>query len=167
VDELPVGGGMGQAEMDEMFARLRDDALVLRPDLEIEVSVHLTSGGRVAIQPDRLRQVLVGLVDNAMRHTPQGGWIRLMAREESTTARITVSDSGEGIPEDVLPHVFERFYRGEAARREGQGAGLGLAISKQVVERYGGQIYVRSAVGKGTTVVIVLPLVGQGRASGG
>ncbi|WP_067845506.1 sensor histidine kinase [Alicyclobacillus mali (ex Roth et al. 2021)] len=167
VDELPVGGGMGQAEMDEMFARLRDDALMLRPDLEMEVSVHLTSGGRVAIQPDRLRQVLVGLVDNAMRHTPQGGWIRLMAREESTTARITISDNGDGIPEDVLPHIFERFYRGEAARREGQGAGLGLAISKQVVERYGGQIYVRSAVGKGTTVVMVLPLVGRRRISEG
>ncbi|WP_304595786.1 sensor histidine kinase [Alicyclobacillus sendaiensis] len=167
VDELPVGGGIGQEEMDELFARLRDDALVLRPDLEIEVSVHLTRGGRVAIQPDRLRQVLVGLVDNAMRHTPEGGWIRLMAREEATTARISVSDNGEGIPEDVLPHVFERFYRGEAARREGQGAGLGLAISKQVIERYGGQIYVRSAVGKGTTVVMVLPLVGQERVLGG
>ncbi|SIS57850.1 sensor histidine kinase [Alicyclobacillus vulcanalis] len=167
VDELPVGGGMGQDEMDELFARLRDDALLLRPDLEMEVSVHLTRGGRVAIQPDRLRQVLVGLLDNAMRHTPEGGWIRLAVREEATTARITVADSGEGIPEDVLPHVFERFYRGEAARREGQGAGLGLAISKQVVERYGGTIYVLSAPGKGTTVVIVLPLVGARRDSGG
>lgn len=167
VEDLPVGGGMGQAEMDELFARLRDDALLLRPDLEIEVSVHLTRGGRVAIQSDRLRQVLVGLVDNAMRHTPEGGCIRLMAREEAATARITVSDSGEGIPEDVLPHVFERFYRGDAARREGQGAGLGLAISKQVIERYRGQIYVRSAVGRGTTVVIVLPLIGVRNHSGG
>ncbi|TDY51217.1 signal transduction histidine kinase [Alicyclobacillus sacchari] len=153
----PVTEGIDQRGLEELFVRLSEDAAVLRPDLDMEAHVHLTPGARVAIERDRLRQVLVGLIDNAIRHTREGGWLLLAAREEGPMVRVSVSDNGEGIPADVLPHIFERFYRGDAARATGKGSGLGLAISKQLIEAYQGKIYVRSREGRGTTVIILLP----------
>jgi signal transduction histidine kinase len=116
---------------------------------------------------DRLKQVLVNLMGNAITYTPQGGEVVVGLGKVSNRARITVSDSGPGIPPEDLPHIFERFYRGEKSRtrqRDGKGYGLGLSIAYWIVRNHGGQIDVDSRLGQGTTFCIWLPLA-QGECS--
>ena len=107
----------------------------------------------------RLDQVLTNLVTNALRHTETGGAVTLFAESTAGGVRITVTDSGEGIPAEDLPHIFDRFWRGDPARshRGGAGGGLGLAIARQLVEAHGGAIEVESEAGRGTRFVIDLP----------
>lgn len=108
---------------------------------------------------DRLAQVLSNLLGNAVRHTPPGGWIAVRAERAGEQVRIQVADSGTGIAPEDLPHVFDRFYRGDKSRsRRNGGAGLGLAIARQLVTAHGGQIEVSSAVGQGTTFTVWLPV---------
>ncbi len=107
--------------------------------------------------PDRLEQAIENLVSNALRHTPDGGSIELRAEAQDAAVCLTVADSGEGIPAEHLPHVFERFYKVDASRGEGAGgSGLGLSIVKAIVERHGGTIDVTSVPGR-TEFRIVLP----------
>jgi signal transduction histidine kinase len=115
------------------------------------------SVGIVVADPTRLRQVLLILLDNALRHTPDGGHIRLQAQPDGRYIRLTVSDSGSGIPAEHLPHVFERFYRGKEDRRQhDSGSGLGLAIARGLVEAMHGQIAIASQPTQGTQVSIRL-----------
>ena len=103
-------------------------------------------------------RVLANLVDNALRYTPPGGEVVLKTAAVDDGVEVQVRDSGPGIDERDLPHVFERFYRGEASRsRALGGGGLGLAIVKGVVEAHGGSVGVRVAPGTGTTFSFVLP----------
>lgn len=107
---------------------------------------------------DRLRQVLRNLVDNALRHTDRGSVV-LSCEAEGDRLVVTVSDTGEGIPEADMPYVFERFYRADAARaRDTGGSGIGLAIAKRIVEDHGGNVFARHAEGGGAVVGFVLPL---------
>jgi len=116
--------------------------------------------GVALADPIRLRQVLLILLDNALRHTPPGGKIQLEARVREKTVQIQVSDTGRGIPNQHLPHIFERFYRGEGDRgQSGHGSGLGLAIAKGLVEAMQGSIAVTSQPGQGTRVTIQLSLI--------
>jgi two-component system, OmpR family, sensor kinase len=116
----------------------------------------------ITADADRLRQILLNLVYNAVAHTPADGTITLHTRPDPTGIAIGVRDTGTGIPPEDLPHVFERFYRGDPARaRSSQhagSAGLGLAIAKGLVEAHGGEISIASTVGQGTTVTVHLPL---------
>ncbi len=110
----------------------------------------------------RLGQVLSNLVDNALRHTADGGRVQLrtstFVREGQAIVRIAVSDTGEGIPEAFLPHVFDRFSRADPSRTRGTGgSGVGLAISQKLVEAHSGNIIVSSKIGVGTTFTIELP----------
>ncbi len=108
----------------------------------------------------RLTQVLQNLLANALRHTPAGGVITVRAQSDSTTVALSIEDTGEGIPPEHLPYVFDRFYRTDPARsRDRGGAGLGLAIARAIVEAHGGQIAVTSegVSGKGSTFTIQLP----------
>ncbi len=109
--------------------------------------------------PLRLAQVLGNLLDNALRHTPPGGHVEVIAAAEANKLIITVTDSGDGIPAEHLPHVFERFYRADAARdRHHGGAGIGLAIAKALTEAHGGRITASSrGPGLGSTFTITLP----------
>jgi signal transduction histidine kinase len=112
----------------------------------------------VHVDPERLAQVLGNLIGNALRHTPGGGRITLAARQHAGAIHLTVQDTGTGIAPADLPHVFDRFYRGDAARETDEGeSGLGLAIAKSLVEAQGGTISVSSTRGEGTTFVIALP----------
>jgi len=104
--------------------------------------------------PDRVEQVLVILIDNAMRYTPEGGSITLRVRN-SYRLIVSVEDTGCGIPEEDLPHIFERFYKVDKSRREG-GTGLGLSIAKFIMEKLGESIEVESEVGKGTCFTFTL-----------
>jgi len=107
----------------------------------------------------RLDQVLGNLVSNAFRHTPAGGSVTLAAMPVSGGVRLRVADTGEGIPAADLPYIFDRFWRGDRSRAHSAGvsSGLGLAISKQLVQAHGGRINVESETGKGTTFIIDLP----------
>ena len=106
----------------------------------------------------RLDQVLSNLVNNALRHTPSGGYIKLAAARVDGQARITVADNGEGIPPEDLPFVFDRFWRGDRARAHTGGTGLGLAIAGQLIKAHDGAISVASLPGDGTTFTLDLPL---------
>lgn len=110
----------------------------------------------------RLGQVLANLLDNALRHTPSGGRVAIAAGADDGALTITVTDDGEGIPVEHLPHVFDRFYRADAARsREHGGAGIGLAIAKALVEAHQGQVSADSrGPGTGSTFTITLPVRG-------
>ena len=120
----------------------------------------------VWMAPDKIGRVLRNLIENAIRHTASGGQILVRAAPAPSAAvTVSVQDSGEGIRPADLPRVFDRFYRGDAARSRSEagdgllsgGAGLGLAIAKGLVEAHHGQISVASTVGQGTTVTFTLP----------
>jgi signal transduction histidine kinase len=112
----------------------------------------------VNVDIERMVQVLENLVSNALRHTPAGGQIILSARTAAGATQLIVQDTGEGIPADVLPHIFDRFYRGDVSRSEqGSESGLGLAIAKSIVEAHGGTITAASTLGHGTTFTVTIP----------
>ncbi|PAP77627.1 sensor histidine kinase [Rubrivirga marina] len=106
----------------------------------------------------RLVRALSNLLDNARRHTPSGGSVRLGAGAEAGRVVLAVADTGEGIAPDVLEHVFERYYRGEGPRTRGTGTGLGLAIARAVAEAHGGTLAVESVPGEGATFRLSLPI---------
>jgi signal transduction histidine kinase len=100
-------------------------------------------------------------MSNALRYTPVGGTIDLRGESDGDQARIMVSDTGKGIAEQDLPHVFDRFYRADPARdREAGGSGLGLAIARALVEAHGGTIEVQSTVGQGAVFTVCIPVRG-------
>lgn len=105
----------------------------------------------------RLDQVMSNLLANALRHTPSGGVIRLEATPDAEWLLIRVSDSGEGIPAEDLPYIFDRFWRGDRSRPHSGSSGLGLAIAQQLIQAHGGRIEVGSEPGEGTTFAIWLP----------
>ncbi len=114
---------------------------------------------RVSADPERLVQVLANLISNALRYTPPHGSITLAAAADAATLHLSVRDTGAGIEPEALAHVFDRFYRADAARAHEQGtSGLGLAIARSLVLAHGGSIAIDSAVGVGTTVALTLPL---------
>lgn len=136
------------ADLERQFGRLADARRVrFRSE---------ASAGVALADPVRLRQVLLALLDNALRHTPAGGTITLTARRVGTEAILAVADTGSGIPPEHLAQVFDRFYRAAPSGGE-SGAGLGLALAKALVEAQHGQIRLDSVVGQGTRVTVSLP----------
>jgi heavy metal sensor kinase len=127
-----------------------------------EGGIHL-QGECQAVPPlmgdaSQLKQALINLLDNALRHTPSGGTITVRVGIHHTSIRLSVEDTGPGIESQHLPHLFERFYRVDQARdRQSGGTGLGLAIVKEIVEAHGGCIEAQSQIGTGTTMTITLP----------
>jgi signal transduction histidine kinase len=165
---------LAQAEAKQLPLDLQETDLVqlltntgdtFRLDAEArQIALHTDlSADLPPIQVDaaRLRQVLQNLLANALRHTPSGGAITIGAKPDTDVVCLTVSDTGEGISPDHLPHIFDRFYRTDPARtRDKGGAGLGLAITRAIVEAHGGRISADSTgiAGEGTTFIIELPL---------
>lgn len=129
-------------------------------DLQAEVDDEVPT---INADVGRLEQVLNNLVANALHHTPRGGRITLRAFRAGDDVRVVVRDTGEGIAAEDLPHIFDRFWRGDRSRSraDGAGSGLGLAITRQLVEAHGGRIDVQSELGEGTTLVITLPKAGM------
>jgi two-component system, OmpR family, sensor kinase len=146
--------------------------------LEVFQQMRLLAGDRLQIRileidqvqvrgdRDRLKQVLLNLVANAVQYTPAGGKVSLELRKTEDQAQVIVSDTGPGIPAQDLPHIFERFYRGEKSRKRGQGSGfgLGLSIAYWIVRNHGGNIEVTSQEGVGTRFCIWLPLAEKTRS---
>ena len=160
LDLQPVDVSLLLADVRDAFAASADEAGIA---LKLEAGGPLPS---LYADPQRLGQILGNLVTNALRHTPPGGEIVLGASlhsedRERPGVEIWVRDTGQGIPPEDLPHVFERFWRGDVARshQAGAGSGLGLTIARSLVELHGGRIWAESAglPGEGTTVKLVLP----------
>jgi signal transduction histidine kinase len=108
---------------------------------------------------ERLRQVLNNLISNAIKYSPQGGEIRIGGWADRESATVYVADQGIGIPVEEQANIFQRFYRVDSSlRRSTQGTGLGMFLSKSIVDAHGGRIWLRSEPGKGTTVFFALPL---------
>ena len=106
---------------------------------------------------DRLNQVLSNLISNALRHTPEGGKISIETETITSGVRFVVKDTGEGIPAEQIPFIFDRFWRGDKSRTGRTNSGLGLAIAKQLIHAHHGTIEVQSETGIGTTFIIDLP----------
>lgn len=114
---------------------------------------------------DAIEQVIINIISNAIKYTPEQGELRLYLEEEQSTVSLTVQDNGIGIPSQDMPRIFERFYRVDKARsREMGGTGLGLSIAQQIIEAHGGSIHLYSRESKGTRVVIRLPKVSEDNA---
>jgi signal transduction histidine kinase/CheY-like chemotaxis protein len=130
----------------------------------LTMEYHPADPGLIAlVDPDRIAQVLINLVTNAIQYTPDEGKVIVSTGREKAEGRdwaiVTVTDTGIGIPEDELPHIFERFFRGEKPRlMQLPGTGLGLAIAKEIVELHGGRVTVESQVDAGSTFTVWLPL---------
>jgi len=146
--------------------RVELDTLILevyrqvRPAVgDIELVIGEEDQATILGDPDRIKQLMLNLVDNAIKYTPKGGRVTLGLRRAQGQAVLTVSDTGIGIPPEDLPHIFERFYRVDKARsRAAGGVGLGLSIVKWIVQAHGGRIDVHSEPGQGTTFTVWLPL---------
>jgi signal transduction histidine kinase len=137
------------SDVQRQLGRLADER-------DIRLVVGAASGAAEG-DPTYLRQVLLIVLDNALRHTPPGGEVSMGSQTQEQHVEITIADSGSGIAPEDLPHVFERFYRADRARTGG-GSGLGLAIAKGLIEAQHGRIRIVSQLGKGTHVTVTLPL---------
>ena len=125
------------------------------------VALRLDANGSLPLEADaeRLRQVLDNLVSNALKFTPDGGSVTLLAHNGDGNVCVEIADSGIGIPRDEIGQLFSRFYRASTAtRRAIPGTGLGLVIARAIVERHGGSIALESREGQGTRVTVTLPI---------
>ncbi len=167
-----VGNILLLSQADSGVLPMQMQVLELAPLIQdVERSATVLAGERVRIASnictdalvkgdhDRLKQVFLNLVENAIKHTPSGGCVSIDCNsDDPKQVRIAVSDTGIGIPEADLPHVFERFYRVDKSRsREHGGAGLGLSIALSIVQTHGGHMSVRSKMNEGTTFEVHLP----------
>lgn len=127
-----------------------------------EVAVYGDMATRICVSgnPQKLKQMILNLGDNAIKYTPAGGHVTLQLHADANAAVFEVSDTGIGIPESDLPHVFDRFYRVSSPGTTARGTGLGLAIAKRIVEVHGGEISAVSKPGDGTRFTVRLPRVG-------
>jgi len=133
-------------------------------DINMDVAPNLPA---LTADGDRLAQVFTNLVDNALKFTPSGGAISLRALVINGDMKISVTDTGAGIPAEALAHIFDRFYQADLSRRGGEkhGAGLGLAIAQEIVQAHGGKIIVHSGLGEGTSFDVFLPVMGKSVAT--
>jgi len=114
---------------------------------------------RMPLDDDMMTRVFTNLCDNALRHTPAGGTVTINAAQSGKMVRVSVTDTGEGIPEEALPRVFDRFYRVDASRQKATGgSGLGLAIVRAIIEGHGGTIWAENVPTGGARFVFTLPL---------
>lgn len=137
----------------------------LMRDLRPAVKLRLGNEDQVTVVGDRdlLKQLILNLVENGMKYTPEGGKVTLSLHREEERARLVVEDTGRGLSPDEIPHIFSRFYRGDSAGKRGSGgAGIGLAIVDWIVREHRGEVVVDSQQGKGSAFTVYLPLADSG-----
>jgi two-component system sensor histidine kinase VicK len=146
--------------VEPLLAELAGRAEVLVRERGVRLEVKLGGRGLVKVDPQRIEQAVLILVDNAAKYGPPNGAVTLTSSVRSGELRISVEDQGPGIPREQLPRIFERFYRLDKARsRKLGGAGLGLPIARTIVEAHGGHIEAVSRPGEGTKMTLCLPLI--------
>jgi signal transduction histidine kinase len=144
-------------ELDSVFLDVYRQVQIL--NLSIHLVLKEVDQVCVIGDEDRLKQLILNLVDNAIKYSPAGGTVTLSLSKENGFARIEISDTGVGIPAEDLPLIFDRFYRVDKARsRNLGGSGLGLSIAKWIATAHGGEIKVESVSGEGSTFYILLPV---------
>ena len=150
MDKVPL-------DLGQLATSTADQMLLLAEEKSITVQCDVQPGVGVEGDPSRLKQVVVNLLDNAIRYTGEGGAISVSTARKNGWATLMVADNGAGIPPEALPHVFERFYRADKARsRYSGGSGLGLAIVKAICNAHRGEVEIASTEGVGTTVTVRL-----------
>lgn len=162
VNKLDAGQLRIDPEEIEPSALLTEALRTLQPlltekkiALDVQIAVGLPT---VVADSERIQQVLSNLVGNAIKFTPEGGKIVIAARRDNGSVTVSIADSGRGIPEEHLPKVFDRYW--QSTRTDRQGAGLGLAIAKGIIEGHGGNIWIESKIGAGTIAQFTLPVAG-------
>ena len=152
----PWGPPLVEAALHAMRALAESGGVALEASYEGELPM-------VYADPERVTQLLSNLVGNALKFTPAGGRVEVRVQPYDEGTLVSVTDTGDGIPPEQLPHVFDRFFQVSNARVGARhGAGLGLPIARGIVEAHGGTIWIESAAGRGTTVRFTLP-GGEGR----
>lgn len=144
--------------LEPLMQELVKELTLLAEDRKVRLTLETHPVPLVLGDAGRLTQLLINLLDNALAHTPPEGEVTLRLRPENGQVVVEVDDTGPGIAPEHLPHLFERFYRGDLARdRESGGAGLGLAIVNEIAEAHGGTVRAESTVGKGSVFTLTLP----------
>jgi len=163
LSKLDAGDGQREwveVELGPLTASTLEQMRLLAEDRGIQLQARALSPVKVTGDPGRLKQVIVNLLDNAIRFTPRGGRVTVRTEESDGYGVIVVSDTGIGIPAAALPHLFDRFYRVDEARsREDGGAGLGLSIVRSICSAHNAQIEVESVVGGGSIFRVKFPLL--------
>ncbi|MEW5827674.1 MAG: ATP-binding protein [Chloroflexota bacterium] len=162
MSQIDAGGlklDLSPASLSDLLSDTLESFSALAVQQGVKLEVSLEPGvDPVVMDVQRIARVLNNLVGNALRHTPEGGTVSVLAGQANGRVTVSVSDTGEGIPAADIPKIFERFYRGEKSRnRSTGGAGLGLAIARGIVEAHGGEIGVESKLGRGTRFFFHLP----------
>jgi heavy metal sensor kinase len=146
-------------DLGELASSTAGQMSLLAEDKNVHITCHAQPGITVEGDPARLKQVIVNLLDNAIKYTPAGGRVRLSVTQSGADALLEVSDDGIGIPQEALAHVFKRFYRVDGSRsREQGGAGLGLSIVESICSAHGARVEVSSTPGRGSTFRVRAPL---------
>jgi heavy metal sensor kinase len=154
-------------DLGQLATSTAEQMLLLAEEKSITLRCSAQPGVEVEGDPSRLKQVVVNLLDNAIRYTGEGGSISVSAASQNGWATLIVTDNGAGIPPDALPHVFERFYRADKARsRYSGGSGLGLSIVNAICTAHRGEVEIASTEGVGTTVTIRLLAANSHKAAG-
>lgn len=146
-------------ELAEFLKGLASAARQVADDKRLRLETHVDPAlGVLLMDRDKLEKIVLNLVFNALKFTPSGGRVELRAQKQNESCVLTVTDTGMGISEQNLPHIFDRFWQADgSSKRKFQGVGIGLALVKELVEIQGGQVTVQSKEGKGTTFTITLP----------
>ncbi len=162
--EAGIGLDPQPTDLAVLIREVLDEMQIRAKQGQLQIKQELPSTLPLVADPARIRQVLNNLVSNAIKYTPKGGTVLVTAHNGAGTVQLLVKDSGLGIPEEALPHIFDRFYR--VKRDEDspvEGTGLGLAIVKSIIEEHGGTIEVASILGQGSTFKINLPVKEQSK----
>jgi signal transduction histidine kinase len=155
--ELPITTQIVEPErlINEIIALYQYQMQRKNISLHLDVAAPLST---LELDPGRMTQVFTNILDNALRYTPENGHIDLSARQFNQWVEFTIQDSGPGVPQDKLEHIFERFYRVDTSRqREDGGSGLGLAIAKSIIQAHNGELTAESEAGQGLRITIRLP----------
>ena len=149
---------LSDIELDEMLAETVKRLTPLANNRDINLTLEANAAPVVEGDSSKMQQVFYNIIDNAIKYTPAGGKVRVELSENAKSAVIKVSDTGIGIPQSEIAHIFDRFYRVDKARsRETGGTGLGLSIVSQIVQLHGGQVSVQSVEDKGSVFTVTLP----------
>ena len=148
-----------RVDLSSVVARVARMLRLVAEEKKVDLSYEVRREGQTLASEDEIHEIIYNLTENAIKYNHPGGFVKISLAGDEDNCLLTVSDDGIGIPEEDVPHLFERFYRVEKSRTsETGGTGLGLAIAKEIVDAHGGSINVASVQGKGTAVRITLPL---------
>ncbi len=139
--------------LEEVVENYSEIALYQGKTMELKAEEQVTMTG----DKEKIHQLMVILLDNAMKYTNEEGQIEVLCRNQGNSVELLVKDNGIGIEKEILPRIFDRFFQGEQSRTKSEGAGLGLSIAKWIIDQHQGKIKVDSVVGMGTTIKVIFP----------